>query len=888
MPGATETPRFKGKWIAPPGIARLAEKLTTHSVVLITAAPGSGKTRLMQRIHTNLQSFLYSCCWLRLQRGRDTSGSLFMDVAAVLVSRVLGERSATAALLTAHAIAPDTVIAVALNEIAARDGEVALFLDDIHVLTETGIAELQRIIDNAPNNLRLVIAARGPTRLHLARLRNADAVLEVDDAALAISFKQLNEMVAELSVPALSLAEARDLWSRSGGWVAAVRLLVRNRPPPNRTSGSTGAFAIIGRDLQEYFEEELLSGLSDEARGALDVMLIPNRLEHGLMLELSADPQAPLHIQEYLMHGLLKRNPFGPEVTYTTVPLLLDVVAVKSFVDTEERASLHRRSCGWFEKRGNFALAASHAMDSGDSQRAVALIERCGFDMISRGEVLRLQAWLDRFSISDLQPHPTALLAVAWALALLYRLDEAEKLLTALDTTFKCDLANFAGHERNLTALRIMIASMRDDFRQGSALGRSWKRRWPESHDWFSNVVDNSLAFCLAHEGAPIEGRMALERAYLPSYYETSPYGALYGRCILGLIDLRDGQVRHAETHFNWALKHAERDMSAQSTGTVMAAGLLAGALYERNETGKVTQLIESYAWSLHAHLFTDARFQAYRAKARNLSNNGQYRAAITVLENVLDAGPAVRLPRVRVDVLCEKVVISVMHHDTRMAAAYVRALSELSGTITDDDRLAPYLEAAVHGSQAHLYIALGAPERALELLRRAARLDLSDGWNLRALHWAVLGVSALNALGRTDLAIRLLRRLIRQAAGNGIVRTFVDGGHAIQAVLDMMHARGMAPRGRREAMLVQQLRETFDPSLAEPEFDEKNSLAQPGNALTEREIELVHFVRAGLTNRQIAEQLDVSENTVKWHLKNVFEKVNVRRRADLTNIDLA
>jgi DNA-binding NarL/FixJ family response regulator len=51
---------------------------------------------------------------------------------------------------------------------------------------------------------------------------------------------------------------------------------------------------------------------------------------------------------------------------------------------------------------------------------------------------------------------------------------------------------------------------------------------------------------------------------------------------------------------------------------------------------------------------------------------------------------------------------------------------------------------------------------------------------------------------------------------------------------------------------------------------------------LTGREREIVQGILQGLTNREIAAQLGISEKTVKAHLSSVFRKLNVRRRVDL------
>jgi DNA-binding NarL/FixJ family response regulator len=56
----------------------------------------------------------------------------------------------------------------------------------------------------------------------------------------------------------------------------------------------------------------------------------------------------------------------------------------------------------------------------------------------------------------------------------------------------------------------------------------------------------------------------------------------------------------------------------------------------------------------------------------------------------------------------------------------------------------------------------------------------------------------------------------------------------------------------------------------------------QDTQRLTDRELEVLKFVTVGLRNREIATELGISENTVKFHLKNIVEKLHAQNRAEL------
>jgi len=56
---------------------------------------------------------------------------------------------------------------------------------------------------------------------------------------------------------------------------------------------------------------------------------------------------------------------------------------------------------------------------------------------------------------------------------------------------------------------------------------------------------------------------------------------------------------------------------------------------------------------------------------------------------------------------------------------------------------------------------------------------------------------------------------------------------------------------------------------------------ATPAESLTQREIELLQLIVDGLSNKAIAERLNLSENTVKYHIKNILQKLGVQNRTE-------
>ena len=80
-----------------------------------------------------------------------------------------------------------------------------------------------------------------------------------------------------------------------------------------------------------------------------------------------------------------------------------------------------------------------------------------------------------------------------------------------------------------------------------------------------------------------------------------------------------------------------------------------------------------------------------------------------------------------------------------------------------------------------------------------------------------------------------------------------------------------------------------ISPSMASKLLNEFNSLAKkaeerqqyPAPALTSRELEVLKNVARGMSNREIADELYISENTVKNHVRNILEKLQLHSRME-------
>ena len=126
------------------------------------------------------------------------------------------------------------------------------------------------------------------------------------------------------------------------------------------------------------------------------------------------------------------------------------------------------------------------------------------------------------------------------------------------------------------------------------------------------------------------------------------------------------------------------------------------------------------------------------------------------------------------------------------------------------------------------------------------------------------------HAQGEPEQAFARLEQAIEMAEPEGYIRVFVDEGMPMSRLLRRMMTRSPASEYIRR--LLDALGET-----ANLEMPIATKLIEP---LSQRELEVLRLIIEGATNKQIADELVLTVNTVKRHISNIFRKLEVSNRA--------
>jgi LuxR family maltose regulon positive regulatory protein len=191
------------------------------------------------------------------------------------------------------------------------------------------------------------------------------------------------------------------------------------------------------------------------------------------------------------------------------------------------------------------------------------------------------------------------------------------------------------------------------------------------------------------------------------------------------------------------------------------------------------------------------------------------------------------------------------------------------------------------HTTLARVRLAEGRPEEAVQLLTRLLAVAEAGGWMGDVIEILALQALALQAQGATTQALKTLGRALALAEPEGYVRIFVDEGAPMAALLVQSAALRPAQEPRRvqgDPLLIyigQLLRAFPEPQrqaqiVRGSTLERSNALVEP---LSERELEVLRLLAAGLESPEVARELIISVSTARTHIKNIYGKLGVHGR---------
>jgi len=772
--------------------------------------------------------------WLALDLGdNDPSTFLRYLIAAFQTVAPTVGHTALALLQTSQPPAPETLLRSLLNDLALLRQEILLVLDDYHLITMPTVhAALTFFLDHMPPELHLIIASREDPPLPLARLRARSQLLELRAAALRFTAEEAGTFLTEAMGLPLTAEEVAILETRTEGWIAGLQLAalaMQDRGDlADFLSGFTGSNRFVGDYLvAEVFVRQpphlqaflLQTSILDRMCGALcDAVIGVTSDKWQVKGDRPATPGTRHSIAEtrraysqLILEQLERLNLFtialDDERRWFRYHHLFGEALRERLLSGAMGATivaLHQRASAWYERQGLVVEAVHHALEAQDWDQAGHMIEAQGLQLILSGQIHTVLSWLNTLPAEFLQQRPILLVHNASGLMFTNQIDAAQARLAEAERALPAEASDALARLvlGRVALCRGIMRYLAGDMAQAHSFLQQALARLPEGNAKTligimsararaaSGVYAAAAAYQLTGDVTAASERLIAE-VIAPIRAAGYMAEALRSYTALAHLHVLQGRLRAAAATFAEVEKLVPGQDAFQSLVGSPSYYIGMGDLRrEWNDLDTAENYLARGMELVEGTLATEAEviLRGYVARARVQHARGNGQAALATLDAFIQLARERQLfPLLIQQAEAWRVRLS-LQRDLPSALRWA-AKSRLAS----DDAVGFSHEAA-YLTLARVRIAAGQAAAAAPLLARL----LADAEAHARLHSAIeirvlqaLTYAVLDDHPRTLTALEVALTL---AEPEGYVRSFVDEGAPMAALLREAAARGIAP----------------------------------------------------------------------------------------------
>jgi ATP/maltotriose-dependent transcriptional regulator MalT len=886
LPGAGQLPflatkivpaRFGGL-VARARLLAMLSELPSKRLGVIKAPAGFGKSSLAAALAEKLEQSGNLVGWLSIDSDDDEATRFLFYVSQALHHACPDVGADVIGLiLENNLIDPTAILSSLINDLSEIEDDVYLFLEDYHWVNASRIHQtVAYFLKHAPSHCHMVLTTRTEPPLPLATLRAKNRLIEIDAKALRFNMQETQAFLDSTRPGVLELPDVQLLQWKTEGWPAALRIVVSM---PSQT----------GLDFKEYVHslsgsQRPIAAYLSEMLDSLTVEMVDFMLRTAILDRLSGplcEAVTGLSSSRAILASLAQRQmlltPLDNDgIWFRYHPLLAEYLRQRLEADRGiEVPELHGRAALWYASRELWTEAVQHAIAAGASERAISWMKNCAMALIKRGDLFTLLAWQRQFPDELMRGQSEVRLAIAWGLALALRFDEALKLATDIEGDIAATRLPNSDLLCECQAIRSVAIALRDDSERALPLAQDCLNR--SSDPWTANVASNVVRFGHMKAGKLKQFHATPWIPYSVEEDRRNVFASVYRYCLKGLAEERQIHLAAADRHYREGLRIAERDVGPNSLAAALPAGLIARIKYEQGQIDEAEAWVIDRASLISSGTILDCTWSTYFVIARVAAARMNFERAHTILERAENLGVARDWGRLSAGAIAEKARLYITDGRLDEAAACVDRLERLARKYPAPRPCAwSEIEWCHKLARAHLLGQQARPDEAISILQQLQR-EAEAMQHRQFLICIEIRLSAVQlSAGKVAEAVNRFRRVLVACAAADLYQTVLDEGPVISKLLQMTQESGKVKADLISYVdrLVAGLQRGGQGHFA------LASGARILGALSPRETDVLTLIAEGLSNKEIARSLDIGPETVKSHLKSVFAKLGVERRA--------
>ena len=848
----------------------------TGSPMVVMLAPGGfGKTTVLSEVHRRAAERGVLAAWLTLDEDDTVEG----------VGTYLAYAFERAGLLTPSASeAVDHGLALVARSIEDFGEPCLLVLDEVERIAAAAVPALDFFLRHRPDNLSVAMAMRENPGLDLTpvTLNGRGLLLTADQLRFS------RQEIVDFFGGDLSRREMTEATARTEGWPVALRLYRNMRADQASSASAVGWPAHnLSRDegiAANWLGARLLRGVPAHDRDFLLDLSLFDWIDLGLVDEvLGSEDSGPRTGGLLSLQGLIQ--PMGGDgETLRLHPLLKDYCAARLQREDPDRYRwLHREIAIAMEGHGHLLPSIRHASEAGDSRLVGDVLERAGGLRLYVQEGSTRLGAAERFLTPDVfEGRPRLALLRCRILVNDARLAEARHLYESVrvqTSDFRRDPYVESNHALRVDATIIQsiltgfgCMPVTDELIRDVEASLGLVDQEEES-DPATLAVHNAILFIAHYQAARFDLAREFAAEAREQYARCGSYhGDLYVTLHTGLLAMAQGRGEEAQSNYDRARRIAGEHFPHDASHSLVLDVLSTEVEMECNRTEEIETRVSQIPIPLRdAAVLIDVRAAALDITAEWKFDTGDPEGALRAIEESRDFALSYGFVGAVRHLSALRVVYLVKDGRVDQAARMWRGAG-LPNDLRDmlDTSVQSWRETeAISLARIRLLEALGEVQGAREVAVGLCEISSARGMTRTYLRCLAAWMGMEHRADRqNDAAARLLEYLSADGATD-YIRPLVREREATAQVLATLMEMDLRADIRK---LANDLLERLGAAMTD---------VSEAQQYTAREIEVLECLGRGMRDKEIARSLGITANGVRYHLKNIFRKLDVSGRVD-------
>lgn len=789
----------------------------------------------------------------------------------------------------------EDIIRIIVNNITEFSEQVFVVLDNFHLITGDQVLNIiLELLHFAPNNLQLIIASQTGINLGISSMGLPGSLLEISKEDFRFNLEEVHDLINNQMSTSVNDLLAQELLDKTEGWGAVLQLALASRSKQETLANFIQSFSGSTREITQYLATAIFEKLDEESKQFLLTTCILDRFNPQVANLVSGIKSTQQIIDRLEETGLFIVPLDVNQNWYKFHNIAREYLLAQ--VHREDSSHLnvnYQRAYEWFLAEGLQEEALFYALEAGNVDDAILLVEDLALDLIKEGSFIRLQSWIEKIPKQQYITQPSLIAFNCWALVHMglcqqaeYWLEKLWQLITSKEmiADFRPEWEKYKLEYQVLSLVNAVTSDKLDIARKLLPVPV------PEGMEYAfqaGTIYNCNAVIYLANNEFGL-ARDNIDQARQMHQYCDCSIGLIYTYCIEALIEYEQGHLyacQQAVDHVETMMK--EWGISKESSAVALIKIPKAAILYSWNQMNGAKDLLTRYLPLIEECSFIEVRNMAFITLARISHQQGETDTALSLLDRSLEVISECSIVRSKILMCCERMKILLASNRLDEMHKQMRSIGMKPSQYPKLPSVWDRLECLQIFVWCLYKVNLEPHLNLIPVIEHMQNLALKYERYYHMLDIMLLHVRLLSALQQSEKALVVLMKSFNWAENEDYLGLYLNQGSEIESLLRKLLKQPGLPLQREKFIrrilaafsVLEQEKYKRQPHLVQAHSEISPRRVRPVDELSRRERAILELVNEGLQNKSIAFQLSISTNTVRWHVSNILGKLNVNNR---------